>query len=104
MHFRYVILERQVSKQVLYIPNKVRITDDKSLLNAVQYDHVGAEFTNHTRSNSNFIKSDVIVMDIDNDKTDNPNEWLQKRTLKKSLLIITLLWLLAETICCLRVQ
>jgi len=64
-------------------PNKVRITDDKSLLNAVQYDHVGAEFTNHTRSNSNFIKSNVIVMDIDNDKTDNPNEWVTEENLKE---------------------
>ena len=64
-------------------PNKVRITDDKSLLNTVQYDHVGAEFTNHTRSNSNFIKSDVIVMDIDNDKTDNPNEWVTEENLKE---------------------
>lgn len=64
-------------------PNKVRITDDKSLLNAVQYDHVGAEFTNHTRSNSNFIKSDVIVMDIDNDKTNNPNEWITEENIKE---------------------
>ena len=64
-------------------PNKVRITDDKSLLNTVQYDHVGAEFTNHTRSNSNFIKSDVIVMDIDNDKTNNPNEWITEENIKE---------------------
>ena len=64
-------------------PNKVRITDDKSLLNAVQYDHVGAEFTNHTRSNSNFIKSNVIVMDIDNDKTDSPNEWVTEEDIKE---------------------
>ena len=64
-------------------PIKVRITDDKSLLNVVQYDHVGAEFTNHTRSNSNFIKSDVIVMDIDNDKTDNPDEWITEENIKE---------------------
>lgn len=64
-------------------PIKVRITDDKSLLNVVQYDHVGAEFINHTRSNSNFIKSDVIVMDIDNDKTDNPNEWITEENIKE---------------------
>lgn len=66
-------------------PNKVKITDDKSLLNAVQYDHVGAEFTNHTRSNSNFIKSNVIVMDIDNDKTDNPNEWITEEKIKAKI-------------------
>ena len=64
-------------------PNEVRITDDKSLLNTVQYDHVGAEFTNHTRSNLNFIKSNVIVMDIDNDKTDNPNEWVTEENIKE---------------------
>lgn len=64
-------------------PNTVSITDDKSLLNTVQYDHVGAEFTNHTRSNSNFIKSDVIVMDIDNDKTNNPNEWITEENIKE---------------------
>ena len=65
-------------------PNKVRITDDKSLLNAVQYDHVGAEFTNHTRSNSNFIKSKcychgILIMT----RQTPPDEWVTEETIKE---------------------
>lgn len=63
-------------------PHQVTITDKTTLQAIAQYDHVAGLFTNNTRSNANFIKSDVLIMDIDNDHTDNPNEWVTEELLK----------------------
>lgn len=63
-------------------PHQVTITDKATLQAIAQYDHVAGLFTNNTRSNANFIKSDVLVMDIDNDHTDNSDEWVTEELLK----------------------
>ena len=63
-------------------PNMVTITDKAILQNVAQFDHVAGLFVQNTRSNANFIKSDVLVMDIDNDHTENPDEWLTEEFLK----------------------
>ena len=60
---------------VLY-PRKVLVTDEASMLDAIKYDHVSAEFKNNYRSSSNFIKADNAVLDCDNDHSDDPNEWV----------------------------
>ncbi|NQN35529.1 DNA primase [Streptococcus suis] len=64
-------------------PNQVTITDEISLQTVVQFDHVAGLFFNNTRSNTNFIKSDVLVMDIDNDHSENPEEWMTVERLKE---------------------
>lgn len=64
-------------------PIKREIDTSNQLKDAVQFDHVAAEFENDTRSNANFIKSDVLVMDIDNDHSDNPNDWVTEDLLKE---------------------
>ncbi|QGJ86044.1 DNA primase [Streptococcus phage phi-SsuHCJ3_rum] len=64
-------------------PNQVAITDEISLQTVVQFDHVAGLFLNNTRSNANFIKSDVLVMDIDNDHSENPEEWIAVERLKE---------------------
>lgn len=64
-------------------PNQVTITDEISLQTVAQFDHVAGLFLNNTRSNANFIKSDVLVMDIDNDHTENPDEWMTVERLKE---------------------
>ena len=48
-------------------PNKVVVESPEDLKTVVSYDHVCAEFRNSYRSIPNFISSDVIVMDCDND-------------------------------------
>ncbi len=60
---------------VLY-PRKILVTDETSMLNAIKYDHVSAEFKNNYRSSSNFLKADNAVLDCDNDHSDDPNEWV----------------------------
>lgn len=62
-------------KNCLY-PNKNVVTLVQELKEAVKLDHVCAEYKNNYRSADNFLKSDVIVMDCDNDHTENPDEWI----------------------------
>ncbi|MCK4044484.1 DNA primase [Streptococcus suis] len=64
-------------------PNQVTVTDEVSLKNVSKYDHVAGLFLNNTRSNTNFIKSDVLVMDIDNDHSENSDEWITVERLKE---------------------
>ncbi|HEM4402356.1 TPA: primase C-terminal domain-containing protein [Streptococcus suis] len=63
--------------------NKNYISDFQSLLQAVQFDHVAAEFKKNTRSTANFLHSDVVVMDIDNDHTENPTDWITAEMLEE---------------------
>ncbi|HEM6432924.1 TPA: DNA primase, partial [Streptococcus suis] len=64
-------------------PNQVTVTDEVSLKTVSEYDHVAGLFLNNTRSNTNFIQSDVLVMDIDNDHSENPDEWMTVERLKE---------------------
>lgn len=56
-------------------PNKILVSDEESLKAAVSHDYVGAEYRNNYRSNANFIGSDCLVMDCDNDHSENPDDW-----------------------------
>lgn len=57
-------------------PRKILIRDETSMLDAIKYDHVSAEFKNNYRSSANFIKADNAVLDCDNDHSEDPNEWV----------------------------
>lgn len=46
-------------------------------------DHVCAEFKGNYRSIENFIRSDVIVMDIDNDHTEDASDWITPEKLEE---------------------
>ena len=63
------------AKNCVY-PNKNEITSADELKKAVGFDHVCGEFKKNYRNISNFIKSNVIVMDCDNDHSDDPAEWI----------------------------
>ena len=57
-------------------PHADTITDAGSLTEAVKKDYVCAEYKNHYRSNENFIGSDCLPVDCDNDHTENPEDWI----------------------------
>ena len=59
-----------------HYPNHHHITDQTSLEQVAWLDHVAATYTGDRRSSASFISSDCVVMDIDNDHTDNPDEWI----------------------------
>lgn len=64
-------------------PNKVTVVTPEQLQEAVKKDHVCAEFKGNYRSIENFIRSDVIVMDIDNEHTEVPADWITPEKLEE---------------------
>ena len=71
-------------KNVLY-PNQKVITSEADLKKAVFYDHVCAQYENFARSDANFLLSDVVPMDCDNDHSDDPKDWITPEMLMNSL-------------------
>ena len=65
----------QDAKNCLY-PNTVEVTGPEELQQAVRFDHVCAVYKKNYRSIENFLRSNVLVMDIDNDHTEDPGEWI----------------------------
>ncbi len=63
------------AKNCLY-PRHVEIMSAEDLQEAVKYDHVCAEYDNDYRSKENFRVSNVIVMDCDNDFSEDPADWI----------------------------
>lgn len=59
-----------------YYPEKHTVMNSEEFLEAVKLDHVCAEYENSYRDSKNFIVSDVIPMDCDNDHSENPQDWL----------------------------
>ena len=57
-------------------PNKAHITDSVSFVAAIKQDHVCAAYKNNYRSNDNFLETDVLPMDCDNDHSDDPKDWV----------------------------
>ena len=64
-------------------PNRVTVTTPEQLQEAVKQDHVCGAFKGNYRSVENFLSSDVIVMDIDNDHTEEPAEWITPEKLEE---------------------
>lgn len=56
-------------------PIRAEISDAEALREALTYDHVCALYTDFRRSEANFVRSDVIPMDCDNDHSEDPAQW-----------------------------
>ncbi len=63
-------------------PNRVEANNEASFIEAMQYDHVTAQYENNHRANANFMSSDVIVMDLDNDHSDDAADWMDVEDVK----------------------
>ncbi len=57
-------------------PYRHEVTDAAGLREAVMHDYVCAEYKNSYRSGGNFITSNCLGMDCDNDHTDHEHEWI----------------------------
>lgn len=57
-------------------PNEVKVTDADSLRAAVSCDYVCAEYKNNYRNGDNFIGSDCLPVDCDNDHSEDPEDWV----------------------------
>ena len=56
--------------------HKVAVTDKNTLLQAVSYDYVCAEYRGNYRNNDNFLGADCLPVDCDNDHSDDLEEWV----------------------------
>lgn len=57
-------------------PNEVDVTDIESLKKAVSHDYVCAKYKDNYRSIDNFISSNCVGVDFDNDHSNNPDDWV----------------------------
>ena len=64
-------------------PNRKEITSGDELKEAVRFDHVCGEFKKNYRNINNFLKSNVIVMDCDNDHSEDPEDWITFKKLEE---------------------
>ncbi len=71
-------------KNSLY-PHKRTITDAKTLSEAVAFDNACGKFKNNHRSLDDFISCNCIMMDIDNDESDDPDEWVAPERVSKDM-------------------
>lgn len=59
-----------------FYPHAAVITDAHTLAAAVKHDYICAEYKNNYRSNDNFIGSNCLPVDCDNDHSDDPEDWI----------------------------
>ena len=64
-----------------HYPNPHQVIDAASLSVVAGFDHVVATYVNDRRSSAAFISSDCVVMDIDNDHTEESSDWITPETL-----------------------
>lgn len=57
-------------------PYRVIAEDPAEMEKALAFDHVSAEYENHYRNQSNFLFADHLVMDCDNEKSNDPDKWI----------------------------
>ena len=56
-------------------PHKTEVRDAADLAAAVSRDYVCAEYMNNYRNGDNFLGSDCLPVDCDNDHSENPADW-----------------------------
>ncbi len=81
MHFTLSVATNSGQTSNTIYPNQLAITNPQELKQAVQYDHVCGLFKNNQRNIGNFIKADCLVMDCDNDHSDDPAAWINPTNL-----------------------
>ena len=58
-------------------PHEVVVADEEALKQPVRHDYVAASYVGHYRKNANFISSDCVILDVDNEHSDDPKDWAE---------------------------
>ena len=77
MHFTLSMAGNSGQASNTIYPHQQAITNAQELEQAVRYDHVCGQFKNNQRTIANFIKADCLIMDCDNDHSDDPTTWIK---------------------------
>lgn len=70
-------------------PHKVEVTDTASFAEVVCCDDVCAKYMNNYRNGENFLGSDCLPVDCDNDYSENPADWVTPAAVQAALPGIT---------------
>lgn len=65
----------QRASNTLY-PHKVEVRNEEDLIQAVSHDYVCATYKSNKRSNENYISTNCLAMDVDNDFSKNKEDWI----------------------------
>ena len=71
-------------------PHKADVTDAVSLAQAVRFDYVCAEYKGNYRSKANFISSNCLAVEFDNDHSEKPEEWVTPKDLQAAFPDVTI--------------
>ena len=63
-------------------PHRMIVTDNDTLKEAAGHDYVCVDYKNRYRSNANFISSNCLGMDCDNDHSDAPEDWITPESIQ----------------------
>ncbi|MHA7793658.1 phage/plasmid primase, P4 family [Lactobacillus gasseri] len=77
MHFTLSTAANSGQASNTIYPHQQTITSAQELEQAVHYDHVCGQFKNNQRTIANFIKADCLIMDCDNDHSDDSTTWIR---------------------------
>ena len=81
MKFDLYVSNVRAKNNNVYYKNLVSINSPEDLKKAAMYDHVCALYKDYYRDKDNFIKSNVLPMDCDNDHSEKPEEWITPESL-----------------------
>ena len=70
-------------------PHEVIITDVATLRQAVSHDYVCVAYRNGYRANSNFVTTNCLGMDCDNDHSENSEDWITPEDVRKAFPDVT---------------
>ncbi|KRN88692.1 DUF3987 domain-containing protein [Ligilactobacillus ceti] len=76
MKFNLYVSDKVQRKDNCYYKANHLIKNASDMLSAVSFDHTCGEFKGSYRSKANFISSNVDVFDLDNDHSENPDDWI----------------------------
>ncbi len=71
-------------------PHKADVTDAASLAQAVGHDYVCAEYKNSYRSKANFLRSNCLAVEFDNDHSENLDDWVTPEDLRVAFPDVTI--------------
>ncbi len=71
-------------------PHKADVTDAASLARAVSRDYVCAEYKNSYRSKANFLRSNCLAVEFDNDHSENPDDWVTSEDVRNAFQDVTI--------------
>ena len=62
-------------------PHKDAVGDEEALRRAVGHDYVAVAYRGGYRSTGNFIRTNCLALEIDNDHTDDETKWVTPETI-----------------------